>query len=143
MEILKSQIMDNRLEELAAREKMIDGLRALSLGARLTRKFCETELGYTVFETRALLGQLGLILLSESLVSSDAEVQARIDKLRDWRKHRASAEGVPAYRVLTNHQLMKVASDVPKTSEELRELKGFGMKRTTTYASELIALLKS
>lgn len=141
METLKNQILARRLDELTAREKIVTDLRALNLGARTTRLFCEKELGYSALETRALLAQLGLILTSESLTSSDSAVQARIDKLREWRRTRASHEGVPVYRVLTNRELMKMASDTPRTEDNLRDLKGFGPKRTQTYGPELIALL--
>lgn len=143
MDGLKSQIMDARIDELAARDKILDGLRTLALGQRTTRQFCEKELGYTVSEARVVLAQLGLILTSESLVSSDLDVQVRIDKLRQWRRERAGRDGVPAYRVLTNRELLKVASEIPKTVEELRDLKGFGMKRTDLFGEEIMTLLKS
>ncbi len=140
---LKSQLINSRLEEIAAREKVIRDLRELQMGSRTTRLFCEKELGYTPLETRSILAVLGYVLLTEALASNDAPTQSRIDRLREWRRARASREGVPAYRVLSNRTLLDVASGAPKTTESLRELKGFGAKRTETYGPELIALLNS
>jgi superfamily II DNA helicase RecQ len=136
------QMINFRMEEMAAREKIVACLRDLNLGSRSTKHLCETELCYSATETRQIMAALGLIVTSESLTSSDPVVRVKIEKLRAWRKIRARDQGVPAYRVLSNRTLLSVASACPKSAESLLELKGFGRKSVDTYGTELVELLK-
>jgi len=139
---VKSQIINSRVEEMAAREKIVSELRTLNLGSRTTRALLEKELGYSAPETRQILAQLGLIITSETLTSADPEIRTKIDRLRAWRGAKARTAGVPAYRILSNRVLMKLATEQPKTDESLRDLKGMGPKTMEAFGRELIELLK-
>jgi ribonuclease D len=140
---IKTKMLDARIDEMAAREKIIDQLRALNFGARSTKLFCDRSLSYTPNETRQILAQLGLIITSEALTSGDPAIRMKIEKLKNWRRVRARIEGVPAYRVLTNRVLLAVASESPKTTEGLQGLKGFGRKSSDIYSGEILALLRN
>ena len=140
---IKTKMLDARMEEMSARESIVENLRALNLEARATKLICATSLGYTPAETRQILTQLGLIVTSEALTSGNPVVRLKIEKLKTWRRVRARVEGVPAYRVLSNRVLLAVASENPKTIERLQDLKGFGRKSAEVYGSEILAILQS
>ncbi len=137
-----TKLFDARMSEMTAREEILEHLRVLSLGARATKIYCNKSLGYTPAETRQVLTQLGLIVTGEHMTSQDPAIRMKIEKLQTWRRVRSRVEGVPAYRVLTNRVLLAVASESPKTTEKLQDLKGFGRKSAAVYGSEILALLR-
>jgi hypothetical protein len=64
------------------------------------------------------------------------------DKLRLWRRSKASEEKKSAYLVATNRELQLLAVFVPRTVEELLEIPGFGKAKADKYGNDIIALLK-
>lgn len=138
---VKTQIINSRVEEMAARERIVSNLRTLDLGMRTTRAFLEKELGYSMLEARQILAQLGLIFTSETMTSPDPLVRTKIDRLRAWRNTRARFAGVPAYRILSNRVLMTLATDRPRTTDHLRAVKGLGPKTVDAFGRELLELL--
>ena len=139
--MMRSRILETRLEEMSLHEKIVSDLRTLELTQTEMRDFCETDLAYSIAETRQILILLGLILTSEQMKSSDPVVQTKIDRLKSWRAQRARKEEVPAYRVLTNRALMLIAQQCPKTQESLLEVKGFGQKMATAYGTEIVEII--
>lgn len=140
--LIPTTLMNSRLEEMTAHEKVVESLRALDLTSREVARICTYELNYTQFETRKLLSEMGLILTSGDLRSDDPVVQVKIEKLREWRSFRARLEGVPAYRVFSNRVLLAMAQKSPRTLEELKALKGIGEKTAGAYGNELMGLLQ-
>ena len=69
------------------------------------------------------------------------DVRARFDRLRAWRSGRAQDEAVPAYVVLTNRQLLELASRGPTTRAGLEQIHGLGRRKLERYAKELLAVL--
>lgn len=137
----KAKLIEARMNEMAAREAVLAQLRDLGLGLKATRLLCESELGYTAFETRAVLISLGLVLTSEAMTSPDPIVRVAIDRLREWRRVRSRREGQPAYRILTNRALMALAQDRPRNAETLKNIRGVGPKLTGVYGDEILAIL--
>lgn len=72
---------------------------------------------------------------------SSAE-SALFQSLRTWRRTRASLEGVPPYRVLSDNVLREVARQQPVTREELLTISGIGDTKLEQYGSELLELLR-
>lgn len=139
---IKSQILAARMDEMTARERILKLLVQANLKAKQAKEFCEQELDYNFQETRATLAAAGLIITSDSLTSKDPKTLVNIQKLKLWRKEKAKQAGLPAYRVLTNRALLAIASECPKTTESLLELKGFGQKSAENYGTDLLELLK-
>ncbi len=69
------------------------------------------------------------------------EADAAVDKLRQWRRTKASEEKKSAYLIATNRELQLLAAFVPRTIEELLEIPGFGKAKAEKYGADLIALL--
>lgn len=135
------EVLDARMAEIAARDQLVSGLRKLNLGSRATRLFCIEELDYSPPEARIVLGDLGLIVTTESLTSPDPLIRARIESLKEWRRHRANQARVPAYRVISNRTLLGIASRSIASVNDLRSVIGFGPKKALEYGFEIIELL--
>jgi ATP-dependent DNA helicase RecQ len=73
-----------------------------------------------------------------ALSASDNELLAA---LRAWRLATAKKKGVPAYVVLHDATLAAIASDRPRTHDDLRAIPGIGEKKAQTYGSVLLALV--
>ncbi len=80
------------------------------------------------------------VLKSADLLSADPGVQERIEKLKIWRRSKASLQGVAAYRVLSNRTLLAVASAGPRSGEELLRVRGIGPKKLAAYGAEILAI---
>jgi ATP-dependent DNA helicase RecQ len=63
------------------------------------------------------------------------------NELRQWRRETAAASGWPAYRVLTNATLERVATVKPVDLAQLLEIKGIGQVTASTYGTELLAMI--
>lgn len=70
------------------------------------------------------------------------EADETVEKLRQWRRSKASAEKKSAFLVATNRELQMLAVYLPRTIEELLEIPGFGKAKAEKYGNELIDALK-
>ena len=150
IEILEQRIMELRMLEIDAREKLVEELRRAeatqfykSMGRSSLREFSLLDLGYDEFETRALLIKLGHVLPSSSLRSDDPATQLRIDRLKKWRRAVASRSGIAAFRVITNRSLLEVAKANPRAPDELLKTPGIGHKKLMNYGNEILQVLHS
>jgi DNA helicase-2/ATP-dependent DNA helicase PcrA len=66
---------------------------------------------------------------------------ALADRLRDWRRQQAQAQGVPAYVVFNDKTLEALAALRPSTAEALLGVPGIGPAKLEAYGEELIDLL--
>ena len=64
-----------------------------------------------------------------------------VERLKVWRKERASADGVPAYVVLHDRTLGAIAKDRPSSSAQLRTIEGIGPRKLDRYGAEILALV--
>jgi len=65
------------------------------------------------------------------------------NKLRQWRREQAEAQGVPVFIISTNGILKQVAIRKPETVEELKNIRGIGKAKLEKYGQELIDLVKT
>jgi DNA helicase-2/ATP-dependent DNA helicase PcrA len=63
------------------------------------------------------------------------------DALRDWRRRRAKADGVPAYVVFHDRTLAEIARVRPGTERELATIPGVGPAKLERYAGDVLAAL--
>ena len=63
-------------------------------------------------------------------------------KLREWRKRKAEANGIPAYLVATDGELTRMVTDAPDSLEKIRSIHGFGSKKVEKYGKEIIAIIQ-
>jgi DNA helicase-2/ATP-dependent DNA helicase PcrA len=63
------------------------------------------------------------------------------ERLRDWRRERASADGVPPYVVFHDKTLVAIAQAKPRSAAALSEIAGVGPAKIERYADELLAVV--
>ncbi|CAN5663632.1 hypothetical protein BH24DEI1_BH24DEI1_01680 [soil metagenome] len=73
------------------------------------------------------------------LTGADAELYSRLES---WRKARARGEKGPAYIVLTNDSLRRIAREKPQTLGDLSRVKGIGPVKLERYGAEILALVQ-
>jgi DNA helicase-2/ATP-dependent DNA helicase PcrA len=74
--------------------------------------------------------------------SASGPEAARVEAaLREWRRERSRADGVPAYVVLNDRHLMGIAERRPTSTRELAACPGIGPAKLAAYGDELIALV--
>ncbi|MCG2610258.1 HRDC domain-containing protein [Flavobacterium sp. SM15] len=66
-----------------------------------------------------------------------------LECLKEWRADKAESLKVPRYYVCTNSELVNIAFYLPKTIDELKEIKGFGSVKTEKLGADIIALLNA
>lgn len=64
-----------------------------------------------------------------------------INRLRSWRRRIAAASGLPAFRVLTNATLERIAQSRPRTTGELEVIHGVGPSTVEEYGFDIIELV--
>ncbi len=61
--------------------------------------------------------------------------------LKDWRRRRAEADGVPAYVVFHDRTLIEIAERRPASAEELATVTGVGETKLERYGTDVLAAL--
>ena len=74
----------------------------------------------------------------EKVINSDL-----FNKLRIWRRDTAIKEGVKPYIIFSDATLIELCNKLPKTEEELLEIRGMGEKKFNKYGEDLLKRLKS
>jgi ATP-dependent DNA helicase RecQ len=64
-----------------------------------------------------------------------------IGRLKRWRRRVAAAAGIPAFRVLTNATLERIAETAPRTIAQLEEIRGVGTSTIEEYGLDLVELV--
>lgn len=143
VENVKARLIQARIDEMAAREIILQELRLLKLGVRETRLICEKELDYPYLEMRTILFSLGLILTSDAMTSTDPVIRLKIEKLKNWRYQRSKSDDVPAFRIISNRTLMAVAESNVDGKEGLKEIEGLGPKKIDSFGDDILNLLRT
>jgi DNA helicase-2/ATP-dependent DNA helicase PcrA len=65
------------------------------------------------------------------------------ERLREWRRKRAAADGVPAYVVFHDKTLVQIAEERPHDWADLASIPGVGPAKLDRYAEEILALVAS
>jgi DNA helicase-2/ATP-dependent DNA helicase PcrA len=63
------------------------------------------------------------------------------DRLKAWRRERATSDGVPAYVVFKDATLAEIAERKPATRAELGDVAGVGPTKLERYADEVLAVV--
>ncbi len=61
--------------------------------------------------------------------------------LRQWRAAKAKEEGVPAYTILQQKALQSIATNMPRTPQELKKQLGVGPKTIEKYGDEILYIV--
>ena len=61
-------------------------------------------------------------------------------ELQEWRTQRYKADNLPAYTIIHQSTLLEIAAVIPKTPEELLQIKGFGKAKFAKYGPEILEI---
>ncbi|CAN5896454.1 hypothetical protein BH23ACT5_BH23ACT5_07700 [soil metagenome] len=67
--------------------------------------------------------------------------QSALGRLKEWRRERASADGVPPYVIAHDAHLVSIATLRPTTLEELARCEGIGPSRLDRYGADILDVL--
>ncbi len=109
-----------------------------------------TEAGIQAFGEPVLIALSGFVqrrvIASAAIPTPTGNVAiapALHEKLREWRRQKASEAGMPPYIILHNTALDEIAARQPQTLEELKAVKGIGESKVESYGAEILALVQS
>jgi ATP-dependent DNA helicase RecQ len=71
----------------------------------------------------------------------DADVRARFDALRAWRRDRASEQHVPPYVIFQDKTLLEIATREPGTLDALAAIPGVGQSKIDRYGAGVLTVL--
>ena len=66
-----------------------------------------------------------------------------LERLIEWRRSRARADGVPAYIVADNKTLAAIAARRPPDGSALLGVPGIGQRKVATYGEEILGIVKA
>lgn len=88
-----------------------------------------------------LLGKADMYLLvKEEEKPIDEEL---FHKLKLWRKSKAIKENIKPYIILSDSSLISIVNQLPKSAEELLEVRGVGEKKVEKYGDEILKLISN
>ena len=77
-------------------------------------------------------------LIKEEEVPLDKEL---FDKLKLWRRERANREGIRPYIIFSDATLIEIVNKMPKSKEELFDIRGVGEKKVLKYGDDIINII--
>jgi hypothetical protein len=63
------------------------------------------------------------------------------DRLKEWRRQKAKEDGIPAYRVLTNRQIVALALACPRSPEDVESVDGIGPATVRRHGEAIAEVL--
>ena len=88
-----------------------------------------------------LLGKADMYLLvKEDEKPIDEEL---FHKLKLWRKSKAIKENIKPYIIFSDSSLISIVNRLPKSIEELLQVRGVGEKKAEKYGDEILKLLSN
>ena len=76
-----------------------------------------------------------------ALETMDADVRARFETLRAWRRERAAEQHVPPYVIFQDKTLLDIARAEPGTLDALGRISGVGQSKLDRYGAAVLAAL--
>ncbi|MBN2172837.1 MAG: helix-turn-helix domain-containing protein [Bacteroidales bacterium] len=64
------------------------------------------------------------------------------ERIRAWRKTKASEENLPIYRIISQQAVMGISNFLPGNSHQLLHVKGFGQKKLDQYGDEILKIVR-
>lgn len=64
-------------------------------------------------------------------------------KLKEWRRNKASKEGIKPYIIFSDSSLIEIVNNLPKNEEELIQIRGVGEKKVFKYGKEILQIINT
>ena len=75
--------------------------------------------------------------------SENPQILEMAERLKRWRRKNSAALGIPAYRVLTNATIDRIAESCPTSREDLELISGVGPATMEQFGDDIIAVIRS
>jgi hypothetical protein len=76
-------------------------------------------------------------------MQSDIEDTPIYKNLKQYRYDKSKAEGIQAYNIFNNAQMLAVISVMPKTLEDLKKISGFGDVKCQKYGEAILGIVRA
>ncbi len=122
---------------------LADERRLLYVGITRAKRFLYLTWSEDAKPSR-FLAELGVSAPSRvrrSQIAPAEREQPAFRALREWRRERALADGVPAYVVLHDATLAEIVRRTPRTEDELAAIPGIGPTKLDRYGTDVLAAL--
>ncbi|MBD3635911.1 MAG: DNA helicase RecQ [Crocinitomicaceae bacterium] len=123
-------------------------LGALEIAYDDQLKLKVTELGNAIIKG---MDSINLTAYEERKVASKTKKQESksdpneelVVALKEWRKHKAKENSVPAYVILHDSSIMDLASKQPTTLDQLKDIQGFGKVKIERLGQDVLDIILS
>lgn len=96
-----------------------------------------------VLEGRESIMQRVRATVRQTASSDNAAASPLFEALKQWRKEKASVEGVPPFMLFFDATLREIANVQPQTADQLLGVKGIGSAKADKYGDELLSIIHS
>jgi DNA helicase-2/ATP-dependent DNA helicase PcrA len=136
------------IRQAKSREEIAEERRLLYVGITRAKRWLHLTWSSGAVPSRFLV-ELGLAEDGPRRRSAGGERRSReplpdtptVKALRDWRRERAKADGVPAYVVFHDTTLAEIAARLPASHADLAAVPGIGPAKLERYGDDLLAAL--
>ena len=137
----KKKANETMEELLTAVDIIFRSLESFESGCFDTERLCSIRTECNLQDRKPAKGRK-LRKLSPSESGSGIVNEELKERLQEWRTRRFMADNVPAFTIMHQSTLMDIATLVPKTKEELMEIKGFGKAKYEKYGEAILSICR-
>lgn len=125
-----------------ARQLVINGYLSQTTDQYATLKI--TEKGWKILKGEALLKLVMKKLEKEveEILEEPAYHTGLLEQLKALRRDIADAENVPAYNIVADNSLVELATYLPRTFDEMKQISGFGDYKVAKYGPVMLDMVK-
>ena len=77
-----------------------------------------------------------------SNIPEDLASNPLVKELRKYRYHKATEENTKPYFIFTNNEMESLIESLPRSTEELLKVRGFGPAKVEKYGDDLLSIIK-
>jgi len=139
-DIILEEILKGLIDKELISEEIDGTLRITKRGLNYLNNVKEKE-GCVRDHNKDIPKNLSLINKKENKISLSFNNEELYENLRVWRNSVASEKNIPSYCVFQNSTLINLAKQLPKTKEDLNNIKGIGKKKIESYGEEILKIV--
>lgn len=84
---------------------------------------------------------------TKKMANPDSELSSEefqlLEKLKNWRREKAISNAIPNYMVCTNSELISLVKIKPTSIDDLIQIKGFGLQKSSNYGEDILEIINS
>ena len=114
------------------KEMINDEFVALKEGTYSMLKLTKSSMDVLLHDKKVIL------LVKEEETAINKEL---FNKFKNWRRERAYNDGIKPYIIFSDATLIEIVNKLPKSKEELIDIRGVGEKKVQKYGDEILQLI--